>query len=90
MTAAEAHAAAAAEGLALLRDDDNKTGFKGVYRYRGVEPWRPKPFKAELNLGGRTNSPGTYATAEEAALAVTRFLHRRAPPAVLRRPRRSP
>ena len=74
MTVAEAHAAAAAEGLALLRDDDNKTGFKGVYRYRGVEPWRPKPFKAELNIGGRTNSLGTYATAEEAALAVARFL----------------
>ena len=31
MTAAEAHAAAAAEGLALLRAE-NSTGFKGVNR----------------------------------------------------------
>jgi hypothetical protein len=37
-----------------------------------------KPFKANLWHAGRTKSLGTFVTAEEAALAVARFL---APPA---------
>ena len=35
---------------------------------------RPKPFQAKLRHGGRKNYLGTFATAEEAALAVARFL----------------
>ena len=69
MTAAEAHAAAADWGLALLRAD-NPTGFKYVSRGGGVS----KPFAAQLRHGGRKNYLGTFATAEEAALAVARFL----------------
>ena len=33
-----------------------------------------KPFQAQLRHGGRNNQLGTFATAEEAALAVARFL----------------
>ena len=69
MNPAEAHAAAAAEGLALLRAE-NATGFKGVNRNTG----RGKPFQASLKHGGQNNSLGSFATAEEAALAVARFL----------------
>ena len=43
MTPAEAHAAAAAEGLVLVRAD-NMTGFKGVSHSNIIS----KPFKAEL------------------------------------------
>ena len=54
MTAAEAHAAAAAEGLALVRAE-NSTGFKGVYPHpRSVS----KPFEAKLSLGGRNKGLG--------------------------------
>ena len=70
MTAADAHAAAAEEGLALLRAE-NAAGFKGVSRTGGSAS---KPFQAQLMLGGRTNYLGYFATAEEAALAVARFL----------------
>ena len=70
MTAAEAHAAAATEGLALLRAD-NATGFKGVAR---DDRRSSKPFQAQLKHGGRHKNLGTFATAEEAALAVARFL----------------
>ena len=69
MTAAEAHAAAAAEGLALLRAE-NATGFKGVSRSNTIS----KPFKAELWRAGRKRNLGYFATAEEAALAVARAL----------------
>ena len=66
--AAEAHAAAAAEGLTLLRAE-NSTGFKGVWNLGG----RSKPFQAMLHRGGRKEFLGHFATAEEAALAVARF-----------------
>ena len=69
MTAAEAHAAAAAEGLSLLHAE-NATGFKGVSYSNNLS----KPFKAQLEHGGRTQSLGRFATAEAAALAVARFL----------------
>ena len=69
MTAAEAYAAAAAEGLVLLRAE-NATGFKGVFRNN-----RPaKPFQAKLKRDGSQDHLGYFATAEEAALAVARFL----------------
>ena len=70
MTAAEAHAAAEAAGLVLVRAE-NATGFKGVYR---SDRHISKPFKAQLWHGGRINNLGTFATAEEAALAIARLL----------------
>ena len=69
MTATEAHAAAAEEGLSLLRAE-NATVFKGVSRDKNPS----KPFKAHLYHGGRQKHLGYFATAEEAAVAVTRFL----------------
>ena len=70
MTAAEAHAAAAAEGLTLLRGrSDSSTGFKGVSHYNNGF----KSFKARLAHGGCMHNLGNFATAEEAALAVARF-----------------
>ena len=70
MTAAEAHAAAATEGLALLRAE-NSTGFKGVGRNNGSAS---KPFQANVRHDGRQEHLGSFTTAEEAALAVSRFL----------------
>ena len=61
MTPAEAHAAAAAEGLALLRAD-NSTGFKGVRIVKSVS----KPFRGQLKHGGRQRYLGTCATPEPA------------------------
>ena len=69
MTAAEAHATAAAEGLALLRAD-NPTGFKFV----GHIDKASKPFKARVWQKRRNSHLGSFATAEQAALAVARFL----------------
>ena len=69
MTAAEAHAAAAAEGLALLRAE-NPVGFKYVARQINCY----EHFQAQLKHGGCYNYLGRFATAEEAALAVARFL----------------
>ena len=69
MTAAEARAEAAAEGLSLV-PAENATGFKGVYLVKSAS----KPFSAQLWHGGRPNNLGTFATAEEAALTVARFL----------------
>ena len=71
MTAAEAHAAAASKLLALVRAE-NATGFKGVSHSVAVSA--SKPFIAKLWHGGRTANLGNFATAEEAALAVARFL----------------
>ena len=71
MTAAEAHAAADAEGLLLVRAE-NPTGFKGVNRGGGGS----KPFQAKLRHDGSYKHLGNFATAEEAALAVARLLGR--------------
>ena len=49
MTAAEAHAAAEEEGLALLLAD-NSTGFKFVYRNSAN---KTNPFEAQTWQGGR-------------------------------------
>ena len=68
MTAAEAHAAAADWGLALLRAD-NPTGFKYVEH----NPTALKAFKARPYHDGRQHELGRFAIAEEAALAVARF-----------------
>ena len=69
MTAAEVHAAAAAEGRVLLRAE-NSTGFKNVYPKSSTS----KPFQAQLRQSRLTKNLGSFATAEEAALAVARFL----------------
>ena len=69
MTAEQALAAAAAEGLTLERSNTN-TGFKGVSRV--AQPFKHgKQFWASHNRG-KTTSLGYYATAEEAALVVAR------------------
>ena len=70
MTAAEAHATAAAEGLTLVRAE-NEMGFKGVSRNNRSAK---KPFQAQLRHEGRNKNLGMFATAEEAALAVARFI----------------
>ena len=51
---------------------ENKTGFKGVSRQGGH-----LTFKAQLTRRGRNKYLGTFATAEEAALAVARELRKR-------------
>ena len=57
MTAAEAHAAAAAEGLTLLRAE-NSTGFKNVYHRPVSHHYNNaiKPFKAQVTAGAATSS----------------------------------
>ena len=82
MTAAEAEATAAAEGLALLRAE-NATGFKWVCRNNDT---LSKPFQAQMKHGGRPSHLGQFATAEEAALAVARFLGPEGVAAALARP----
>ena len=79
MTAAEAHAAAEAEGLTLLRAEI-ASGFKHVYC--ASESSHPMPFLASLTRG-RHKLLRHFATAEEAALAVAR-LEFRFPPAIFR------
>ena len=75
MTAEEACAAAAAEGLTLVRNDhksDTATGFKGV---RQNPSSHSKPFRAELKPGTLSDKYqyfGYFATAEEAALVIAR------------------
>ena len=69
MTAAEALAAAAAEGLTLV-PAENATGFKGVE----PTPIAPASLSRRSLRGGRSMNLGCFATAEEAALAVARFL----------------
>ena len=58
-----AFAAAACEGLTLVRSD-NATGFKGVYHRKAS---KSKPFQAQLRRVGKLESLGYHATAEEAA-----------------------
>ena len=69
LTAAEAHAAAEAEGLTLMRFD-NATGFRSVTFHRQC---KAKPFQANPCRNGKHEHLGHFATAEEAALAVARW-----------------
>ena len=57
MTAAEAYAAAAAEGLTLLRSD-NSTGFKHVAKQSDT---LRKPYVAQPSHGGRQEYQGMFA-----------------------------
>ena len=73
LTAGEAVAQAAAEGLTLERSS-NVAGYKGV----GVQGSR---YQAYVSRAGKQVHLGMFATAEEAALAVARFDARTDPPA---------
>ena len=88
MTAAEAHAAAEAEGLFVRAE--NPVGFKHVSRSSSAI----KLFMAQPCHGGRQHYLGCFSTAEEAALAVARFLRparpRRRQAVAARRQRRRP
>ena len=70
MTAAEAVAAAAAEGLTLVRSETNTSGFLNVHVHASDStPWQAKIRQDAWNL----QYLGCFATAEEAALAVARY-----------------
>eukprot|EP00964_Phaeocystis_antarctica_P075736 scaffold46766_cov56-Phaeocystis_antarctica.AAC.1 len=58
---------AQAEGLTLLKADNN-SGYFGVCH----KPTGPKPYEARVRRGGKVVHLGSFATAEEAALCVTR------------------
>ena len=61
---------AQAEKLTLLVAE-NKTGYFGVYL---KQPGLSKPYEAQVWRGGKQVHLGRFATAEEAALCVARFL----------------
>jgi len=67
LTADEARAAAAAEGLELVPSSSNETGFKGVTKHRGK-------YKAALKCSGKQYHLGMFATPEEAALSYARHI----------------
>ena len=58
---------AEAEGLTLLKAE-NKTGYFGVSQM----PGRSKPYQAQVPRGNKLVHLGCFATAEEAALCITR------------------
>ncbi len=72
LTAEEARREAAAEGLELATTAKSSTGFEGVAECRGRDGRMIGRFKAEIRVNGRRECLGTYASAEEAALAVAR------------------
>jgi ubiquitin/hemin uptake protein HemP len=67
LTADEARAAAAAEGLELVPSAKSKTGFKGVYNQDGK-------YKAQIMENGKLRHLGNFATPEEAALCYARHI----------------
>ena len=69
--AEEARRQAAAEGLELATSATSSTGFKGVSWQTG-HCKRMSRFKAEIKGNGRREYLGSFASAEEAALAVAR------------------
>ena len=69
MPEVEAVAAAAEEGLTLVRSA-NASAFVGVY----VNPGRSRPFSARISRGDRKEPLGSYSGAAEAALAYARAL----------------
>ena len=85
MPAAEAHAAAAAEGVALVRAD-NATGFKGVSHSNSAS----KPFQASLWHGGRDNYRATSRRRRRRRSPSRASSGRRALWQSSRRPRRPP
>ena len=61
---------AEAEGL-TLQPSDNATGYRGVYS-DACSRHKVKPFKASFRKAGKNVHLGSFATAEEAALAYAR------------------
>jgi hypothetical protein len=68
LTADEARAAAAAEGLELVPSTRSETGFKGVSKSGGR-------YKVEITESGKSRHIGNFATAEEAALCYARIVN---------------
>ena len=69
MTVEEVLQQAEAEGLTLLRSESNNSGYKGV-TFNGVS--KSKPYKVEVQRGGKLVYLGCFATPEEAALCYAR------------------
>ena len=67
LTADEARAAAAAEGLELVPSSTNETYFKGVRKQGGK-------FEARIWENGKARHLGSFATPEEAALSYARHV----------------
>ena len=67
LTADEARATAAAEGLDLVPSTSNETGFKGVVEHYGK-------YQGQIYENGKLHHLGTFATPEEAALHYARSL----------------
>ena len=67
LTADEARAAAAAEGLELVPSSSNETGFRSVVKHGGK-------YQAQIKENGKTRHLGSFATPEEAALCYARRL----------------
>ena len=65
LTPDEARAAAAAEGLELVPSSSNKSGFKGVYKFRGK-------YQVSISESGKMRFLGNYATPEEGALCYAK------------------
>ena len=68
LTADEARAAAAAEGLELVPSPSNETGFKGVNKNHSGK------FVARFKEKGKHLHLGTFATSEEAALCYAKHI----------------
>jgi hypothetical protein len=67
LTADEARAAAAAEGLELVPSSSNETGFKGAHKRGGK-------YEACIREDGKQRYLGRFATPEEAALCYARHI----------------
>eukprot|EP00900_Chrysochromulina_parva_P017423 jgi/Chrpa1/25682/Chrysochromulina_OHIO_Genome00027145-RA len=67
LTADEARAAAAAEGLELVPSSSGETGFKGVSKDKGK-------YQAKMYDNGKARHLGNFATPEEAALCYARHI----------------
>jgi hypothetical protein len=67
LTADEARAAAAAEGLELVPSSSNQTGFRGVYNTGGK-------YRVGFDDNGKTRHLGIFATPEAAALCYARHV----------------
>jgi hypothetical protein len=67
LTADEARAAAAAEGLELVPSSSYETGFKGVTKSKAK-------YQAKMYNNGKARHLGNFATPEEAALCYARHV----------------
>ena len=79
LTSEEARQQAQAEGPTLLRAAEIKAGYFGVSLTN--KPGLTKPYQAQATRGGKQVCLGTFATAEEAALCVSRSPEARVAPA---------